>query len=491
MKFCKLIAIVFLVHQTLFGATLAEIQLMMQNENAAQEQAAYLNSQEYKDSLPPTTTLSPQGAVENDLGAYLSAQEAINSIDTSTVSTGTYSGQTGLIAVAQGDGGIGVLTPQVVTQEQLDEAIEESSIYGHSITTSISTTVGDSAPEVDYGLDNNVLGQDYMQSGEIISSTPDNDNDVPTLIMIWRRQAEIFSKEKDQRGKLISVVQGLQAEVQASRGTITIPSLEENGTEYERNATLADIVEAIKGIDGYNPDNDRNLTEEKEIFDSNLTVATTNNDIQEIIDNVEDDFKGDVDLGSFVEKSDTSIMIEWDFLGQGIDSFNLADISEYTGINVPSLSDVFGFIKTFLTVAIFCLYLFAVKNMAIQAFQNLIKSVESNPVTNYSVFGNSIPAVAVKAAKTIIVGAILANIYLTLLVAQNDAGIMDSVGSGALSGLINDLITGYGFMSESLSWATLIIPFATISMCVSTYWMNKFAIYTAMFMMSRGARVIS
>lgn len=490
MKICKLIAIVFFLHQTLFGATLAEIQLMMQNENAAQEQAAYLNSQEYKDSLPPTTTLSPQGAVENDLGAYLTAQEAINSIDTSTVSAGTYSGQPGSIAVAQGDGGIGVLTPQVVTQEQLDEAIEESSIYGHPITTSISTTVGDSAPEVDYGLENNILANDTYINMDT-STYVDRDNDVPTLIMIWRRQAEIFAKEKDQRGKLISVVQGLQAEVQASRGTITIPSLEENGTEYERNATLADIVEAIKGIDGYNPDNDRNLTQEKEIFDSNLTVATTNNDIQEIIDNVEDDFKGDVDLGSFVEKSDTSIMIEWDFLGQGTDSFNLADISQYTGINVPSLSDVFGFIKTFLTVAIFCLYLFAVKNMAIQAFQNLIKSVESNPVTNYSVFGNSIPAVAVKAAKTIIVGAILANIYLTLLVAQNDAGIMDSVGSGALSGLINDLITGYGFMSESLSWATLIIPFATISMCVSTYWMNKFAIYTAMFMMSRGARVIS
>ncbi len=464
------------------GESYNNLELLMQQGQMAFEANEYFNSPEYLDSLPPPSTLSFEANIANDPNAYATAQEAQNSIDLSQIST---SGSTSTITVTGSD-------PEEqtnITTEEIEEIVGGDGIHGGE--SEIMQQIQDSGTSTLYGLENNELGNDtYIDSAT--SSARDNDNDVPTLIMIWRRQAEIFQKEKDQRGQLTNVVRDLQAEVQASRGIY----FDENGSSTERNATLSDIVQAIR----------KSSVDDNETEDLNTSeTSETQSELDTAINNIKDAFselEGETfspeplgsDFGKFTWNFGTDANSE---TKTSVDLLNLDDTFDSGMFNLPTIEESATWVKRIIAFVVFSIYFLATYNMGVEMFKLLTYSTESNPVSNYSVLGNSAGTVVIKTAKIALVASMVIFISSALIATVNDCNFsfdgMDfsygNVASGVIQGIGgNDVNEGF---RASVYYLALFVPLDSISLMVAQFLVQKISIFAGLMIFNRALRLAS
>ena len=342
---------------------------------------------------------------------------------------------------------------------------------------------------------------DYLDDLNATYYQLDRDNDVPmltkifeeleileqknneNLLNIYERQEDIAGRiadretESERMAELADIETSLriiEQEVIGLRGEF----LDGNGSPSGNYATLKDIVDAVNRLAG-----DENATD--------LNATAQANEAEDAISGL-----ADLDTGLNVTVANptakTDFIIDWDF-GKGTNSYDLFDIGQSTGFSMPSLTDIATYLKNFILIVTTFIFFFAMKRLISETLQTIVRSNESNAVTNYSVLGNSVGALAVKAGKTAIFVVAIVGIILTLQTATSESGIMSASGTGqaTLTGLISSTVAGNGFMEISWGWFMMFVPVATILSCVGTYYSTKFALLITVFTMNRSMRTVS
>ena len=352
--------------------------------------------------------------------------------------------------------------------------------------------------------DNTNEGNSGGSTGDGNSSSTglvDTDDDVPMLTQIYERLAtldkdanqymdtdtnsliSILNELSDTRGNIEQQSRNLGEQVKLSDIEYNTRSLreirgqivDENGS---REANLADIVNAINGQNVETDFNSTSITTDQEDELRDKANALAENTIQ-ALPNIQNP---NADMGIF----------DWNF-GKGISSYNLLDMGTSTGFSLPSVTEAGGFIKKFLTWVVVFIYVFAVKNYVLQVLRDLTKQVDTSPVTNYSVLGNSVGAIAVKASKTVIVLGTITLVLVTLTTATIEGQLMGDTLTGfeSLSEFLS-VLSGEGhFMSDALTWLAVFVPVYTIFTSVTTFYATKMLVSIEILLMNQFARIAS
>lgn len=340
---------------------------------------------------------------------------------------------------------------------------------------------------------------DYLEELNATYYQLDRDNDVPmltkifdeleileeknnqNLINIYDRQEDIAGSIADRETEIMRMAEIadietslriIETEVKELRGEY----IDENGTQTGEYATLKDIVDAVNRLGADDNQSDFNATQQ----DTDTALAGLS------------DIETGLDVNIAAATAQTDLFIDWDF-GKGLQSYNLFDIGSSTGVALPSLSDIASYIKNFLLIVTTFIFFFAMKSILAETLQTIVRSNESNAVTNYSAFGTSVGALVVKAAKTGIFVVAIVGIIVTLNTATSEAGIMGAsgTGQGSLTDLISSTAAGNGFMETSWGWFLLFVPLATILSCVGTYYSTRVGLLITIFVMNRSMRTAS
>lgn len=340
---------------------------------------------------------------------------------------------------------------------------------------------------------------DYLEELNATYYQLDRDNDVPmltkifdeleileeknnqNLINIYDRQEDIAGSIADRETEIMRMAEIadietslriIETEVKELRGEY----IDENGTQTGEYATLKDIVDAVNRLGADDNQSDFNATQQ----DTDTALAGLS------------DIETGLDVNIAAATAQTDLFIDWDF-GKGLQSYNLFDIGSSTGVALPSLSDIASYIKNFLLIVTTFIFFFAMKSILAETLQTIVRSNESNAVTNYSAFGTSVGALVVKAAKTGIFVVAIVGIIVTLNTATSEAGIMGAsgTGQGSLTDLISSTAAGNGFMETSWGWFLLFVPLVTILSCVGTYYSTRVGLLITIFVMNRSMRTAS
>ena len=365
------------------------------------------------------------------------------------------------------DGGIGGII-------QNDPIINPDDPNNLHVITTIENPDGVSITSIDI---NSTVPEEPELPDPTGTSVVDQDNDVPTLITIRSKLEDLEILAEQRNEALGNILNG----VIDMRGVIRIGD-DDNYTE--RNATLADIYYAITG-ETNNTAYEFNATEEQERY---------NEDINE--DSLTDMLEGlntPISVTAPTINPDTELYLDWDF-GDGLESFDLFNISSKFHGSLPTLTQVLGAIKTVIILLILFLYFKAMKSLAERIISTMIQAQESNTVTNYSVLGNSVGAVAVKASKVALWLAFGGAIFATMITAISESEISATLTSfGSIGAALSGILTAesQGFMKDAYGYFTLVFPVATALTAWTSYNTIRFLLWTELFVMNRLMRVAS
>ena len=357
----------------------------------------------------------------------------------------------------------------------------------------------------------------------------DQDNDVPMLTNIYDRLAtldqdsdasnllNIANQIIDTRGlmqlerrdigeqtRLSDIeynLRQLELEQKAIRGEI----LDENGSTTGQFTTLTDVVNAInsQGSDtnvSFDPASQGNsqqaeYSEQYTALSNSAKKAPTVNLGQS---------PGFMDAPAEFTLKGNSVKLALLDPSASYGSLYTAKLAEV----LPSRSEIFLFIKRAILIIIFGLYYYYNYRLLFATTDTLIKSNESNTVSNYSIFGVNIGGPALKSVKlgvwalfaggigfTTIVG--LADSGITFDLGANDQGMItgDSANTSIVESIAIMLATNLAGIADwanaSVSLFLDVFPLTTMVSAVTTYYANSLLIYGAIFAMNRASRTAS
>lgn len=323
------------------------------------------------------------------------------------------------------------------------------------------------------------------------SSLLDSDDDVPMLkeIKAVLQGYEETLSQKEIQEDIAQSLLSFRAELNATRGDIG----EGNQT---RKATLADIANRVTDVQGeiyiegqgYKDTqlsdlykelvklNDSNVTENNFTEVTAETITTQKNQVEDATDSFNELAENvEISVPSEIAEADASVMLTWNFR-KGDKSFDLLNISDASGINIPSLKASASYIKKFLGWVIAFLFIIAMKNAGLKVLEDIPKFTTSAPVTNWSILGNSAGALVAKSTYLVILIAFIGIIGTNLAVINNEAQLLGNMGAGfnSLSTALAGLSAGQGFMSDAFTYMALFIPIASILTTIGSYYSFKF-----------------
>ena len=316
----------------------------------------------------------------------------------------------------------------------------------------------------------------------------DTDDDVPMLTEIkavlkgYETKLDKIAQEETQE-KIELAIKSISNDINATRGDIT----DGNST---RKATLADIYGSIKDIQGV-----------IEIPETGYTKATTLADLHNQLVQLNEGNRSQEDLTSeqiakakedtdeasnvitqlaesYVPMSvddisapETSVMLDWDF-GNGLESFDLLNMSDKFHGSYASVETAGGYIKKFLGWVVAFLFILAMKNAGLNVLEEIPKFTTSAPVTNWSILGNSAGALVAKSTYLAIAVAFIGIIGTNLAIITDEAQLLGDIGSGfsSIGNALSALASGQGFMSESFKWLTIFVPVTSIFTTIGSYY---------------------
>lgn len=338
----------------------------------------------------------------------------------------------------------------------------------------------------------------------------DTDDDVPML-------TEIKSVLESYRDKLDAIAQeetllAFSNEFNSTRGEI-------GEANFTRKATLADISNSVVDIRGWIYDeNDfarrtqlsdlydqlasinENLSEETETNSTDLNVTEiTQETLDERIEEMQEASEPLSALGEntgistpLLQGANTNLNLTWEFLN-GSQSFDLFNMHDATGFNLPSLADVAFWIKKFLAWVIAFLFILAMKNAGLQVLEDIPKFTTNAPVTNWSILGNSAGAIVAKSTYLVILVAFIGIIGTNLAIINDESQLLGqtSLGINLIGQGLADLASGHGFMSTALKYLVLFVPVASIFSTIATFYTFKFTTWILINIQVMSMRAVS
>jgi hypothetical protein len=327
-------------------------------------------------------------------------------------------------------------------------------------------------------VDNSDLNQEI--STDVLTElanrgTIDSDNDVPTLIEIRDKLTELSQQE---------------------RGKRKIVSLDENGSyiiESESNnslVTLADIHEELQKF------NLKGGASNEVTESTNDQVDEAENEIGEFIDNFQNDLP-EFEIVEVQENFDDFYIDIPDKLVEyaGVSTLNLFNPKEtFPSLNIPSLSDLAEFVSLVIGLIAVWIYSNAILKLASKTITDWTIANESNAVTNYSILGNSVGAIGVKALKvTITLSAIGASFIALGAVLLESVDIKGSQGSitDVFTDIQNIIVSMGGYVAFAMYWFLKFAPIISIVYMVGQYWVSVFTLQAITLVANRSARIAS
>jgi hypothetical protein len=302
----------------------------------------------------------------------------------------------------------------------------------------------------------------------------DQDDDVPTLQMIHNRMKKLNEDTRDYRfdvatdtesSQEYTTLQDLHIELQKIRILSESNSSELNSVSEDLSN---EVDEQSSAIDSGLEDLD------KKILGTKITVT-----------------KPELDKDShFV---DVPEVLQPILKTSNIDLFN-ADGS----LPIPKLSDVAKFVSLVIGLVAVFIYSQAVKKLLARTLDILTTSNESNTVTNYSVLGNSVGALGVKAIKMGLSAALVVSVLVALglvLVETLNLELGDIQFTGKTDNIITSIVgklSSFGVWSQiAVHWFFKFVPIVSLLYMCFQYWLASYGIKGLVFAQNRALRIAS
>lgn len=351
----------------------------------------------------------------------------------------------------------------------LDHGVREQ------VTDNSNDIDGDTNAEVNNNT-TNTGGSGVTGITNVNTGIVDSDNDVPTLISIRETMADLSRQQ---------------------RGTRKTLSIDENGTlitneESDTLVTLSDLHQELQKL---------NLSESDSLTDditseTESKASSAESEITQIFDNVVENIPtlelpqptGDFE-NYYVDIPEALIQYA------GTSTINILNPAEtFPQFPIPSLSTIASFVS--LVIGLFAVYVYshAMLKLAEHTMDAWVTANESNAVTNYSLFGNSVGAIGVKAIKaSITLGAILASLTALAAVIVESVGIHGFSGSptSVFDDIKNALIASAPFVEFALFWFFKLAPFISMIGMFGQYWGSVFLLKGITLISNRTARIAS
>lgn len=315
----------------------------------------------------------------------------------------------------------------------------------------------------------------------------DTDDDVPMLTEI-KAVLEGYKEKLEQLAEQKQLL-ALRSDLNSTRGDLT------DGNQT-RKATLADIAKRVSDIQGniyiegqgtkrtqlsdlYQELvklNDGNVTENNVTEVTEETLIAQKNEVDDATDAFDELGENvEISIPSEITESDASVMLTWKFL-EGDKSFDLLNIADASGINIPSLKTSASYIKKFLGWVIAFLFVLAMKNAGLKVLEDIPKFTTSAPVTNWSILGNSAGALVAKSTYLVILVAFIGILATNLTIINDESQLLGqtSLGFSLIGPGLAELVSGHGFMSSALKYLALFVPIASIFSTIATFYTFKF-----------------
>lgn len=321
----------------------------------------------------------------------------------------------------------------------------------------------------------------------------DQDNDVPTLLSI---RAKMEALEKETRGFKKKV-------------SNPVFNSDSNQTDYEiesldSEVTLSDIHQELQKLllqtessiqNQLTHNDEQNETISTFVSELNSSIQQHTDEIQTKLDELEAAF---VSVPTIEEPNTdfTSYYITLpSALSQkvGVSTIDLFNI-KIGDLELPTLADISLFVSLIISITAVMIYIIKTKSLIMETMRDLTLAQESNPVTNYSAFGWSAGALAVKSMQFSIISVGIIGLLGLCVVTLSE-----TIGFGAFSGdpssipmQIISSIEGIGnFAQIAVFWFFKFVPIISIISMISFYFIQVFAIRSFLLILNRGARLAS
>ena len=413
------------------------------------------------------------------------------------------------------------IPPTIYVGEPTDSSTVTQDDDGHIVTTPNTGT--DNDPNTGTTItDPNDYNGTFTTIIPDYTGLIDQDNDVPMLTSIYERLGELDSDDDHSNlQNIANQITGTRGLLQVERRDIgeqaTLADIEFNtrflngirgqiqdGNET-RDATLADIVNAINN-QGSDVNSSFNPAQDGTNQQTEYTTTFTN---------LSNSAKKDVNIELGQRPGFMDAPAEFSLKGNSVKLSLLDPASSYGSMYtaklssiLPSRAEIFLFIKRSILVLIFALYYYFNYKLLFATTDTLIKSNESNTVSNYSIFGINLGGPALKSVKLGIWAIFAASVGFTTIVGLADAGVdfnLDSVGQAMVGSesddrsIIEIIVSSFVVHLAGIAdWAFAsvqmfldVVPVSTLISAVTTYYSNSLLIYGSIFAMNRASRTAS
>ena len=300
----------------------------------------------------------------------------------------------------------------------------------------------------------------------------DNDNDVPTLLMI-NSTLRYLNQEVTQQ-KVLEQLKALQGDL-----------LDGNGSPTGEKATLADIVRAIKGEDRNDTLNRDNASTEQQMEELELAYTDNLNS----------------DKGTIPTKAASFGKFNWNVstTPNNETQFDLMDMTASlgSGLNIPTVEEAGVWIKRVIVAIAFFIYFMATYNMGIETIKLLTYSSESNPVSNYAVLGNSAGTAVIMAGKITVIVAMIGFIAVALATSISDCNINFDGASYTYGSVTNVAMATIGGSDVhegfrmSVHYLDVLLPIDSILQMSIQYLIQRMGIFIGLLTFNRALRLAS
>lgn len=354
------------------------------------------------------------------------------------------------------------------------------------------------------GINENLVGDFNTTQEWEFPSTPyipteesstglDQDNDVPMLTNIYNRLAELDQDNDvptlqaihDRMKVLNEDTRGLRFNVENNQTSSEYTTLRDLHIELQKiRMQTADINKTL--IDSVAKDMASNVSEsQSEIADSmaSLESKLQNSEVK-ISAPSKEHSSAFIDVPQVLQKT---------LKRSTIDLFN-ADGS----LPIPKLADMAKFVSLVIGLVAVFIYSQAIKKLLDRTLEIMISANESNTVTNYSLLGNSVGALSVKAIKTGLTFTLVMSVLVAITAVFAETfdftagGITTTGSSEGIITQISDKLVSFGIWSEmAMYWFFKFVPIISILYMIFQYWLASFGVKGLIFAQNRAIRVAS
>ena len=373
---------------------------------------------------------------------------------------------------------------------------DEINLPGHNVD-------GDDAGINDDLIDNLPTGPfpivDYNETDLIenpsvptVTGSVDQDNDVPMLTNIYSRLASLDQDNDVPTLTLIhSRMKTLNNETRDFKFDVA------TGSESSEYTTLQDLHIELQKI---------RILSETNSSELNSVASDLSDEIDEqasIVDNALDTLdtkisNTKVTVNKPSTEHDSAFINVPQVLQKPLKSSTVDLFNADGKLPIPKLKDLAKFVSLVIGLVAVFVYSQALKKLVDRVFEILIGANESNTVTNYSVLGNSVGAMGVKAIKMGLSAALVMSVLVALgavLTETLDLTIGEIQFTGTsdnMASSITSKLTSFGTWSEiAVHWFFKFVPIISLLFMVFQYWLASFGLKGLIFAQNRALRIAS